>query len=474
MGSFVGNSRIFEADVENNISFGFKDNTNQAKLIFNIKDNNGNPQSSFITIIGDVSENRNGYLNIDTGLVIQDTDVKLELDLNDPAKIYNPSNGLTNVEAKNDGSIDFFTSFPSTSQGIPTASNNAVKIFNDGSRVKTFFNTDINKETGSNLRTKSDAFFEGDLNMTGGSDINLDTGDVNLTNGDLLVTNGALSVPTGPVFLGSDFEIDTSGDLTFGDNLITTDVSTGSIGFGSEPNPLYTVQIGGETNFSGNATFGGDVSVNQNNITIGTGNSGDVIDLGINFQYNDGSDTRYTGFYRDPASGNFIFYDNLLIKPSGNVDNMDSSFHKATIEVGKIVADTLEVGSIAPTTTTVDFNDPSGNINNNEKFVFVQNLNSSGTLQIKELFGLMMSDIGMERIFILKEKHPSATTSNGFIDIEVDPSIFQPPYVPPTTTPPTKYIVRMKNIGQSCRFMWSGTTWYIESSNCILFDDGVD
>jgi hypothetical protein len=124
------------------------------------------------------------------------------------------------------------------------------------------------------------------------------------------------------------------------------------------------VGISGDVSIAGDITFGGTgttlstttLSVNDPIIFVGTGNTTDLVDLGVVGEYKDGSTTKYTGIVRDASDGIVKFYKETTVAPSSGVVNFSGAGLAYTdIRVGAITSGAITASgalSAASFTTT--------------------------------------------------------------------------------------------------------------------------
>jgi len=122
------------------------------------------------------------------------------------------------------------------------------------------------------------------------------------------------------------------------------------------------VGIQGDVSIAGDITFGGTgttlstttLSVNDPIIFVGTGNTTDLVDLGVVGEYKDGSTTKYTGIVRDASDGVVKFYKETTVAPSSGVVNFSGAGLAYTdIRVGAITSGAITAsGAISGTSFT--------------------------------------------------------------------------------------------------------------------------
>jgi hypothetical protein len=113
------------------------------------------------------------------------------------------------------------------------------------------------------------------------------------------------------------------------------------------------VGIQGDVNIQGDITFGGTgttlttttLSVSDAQVTVGSGNTTDALDLGIVGNYGVSGTAKYTGIVRDATDGIYKFFKDTTVAPSNGVVNFSGSgLAYATIKVGG-----AEIGSVTNT-----------------------------------------------------------------------------------------------------------------------------
>lgn len=107
------------------------------------------------------------------------------------------------------------------------------------------------------------------------------------------------------------------------------------------------VGISGDVNIAGDIVFGGSgttlstttLSVNDPIVFIGSGNTTDLVDLGLVGEYKTGGTTKYTGIVRDASDGVVKFYKDTTVAPSAGVVNFSGAGLAYTdIRVGAITS----------------------------------------------------------------------------------------------------------------------------------------
>ena len=118
------------------------------------------------------------------------------------------------------------------------------------------------------------------------------------------------------------------------------------------------VGIQGDVNIQGDITFGGTgttlttttLSVSDAQVTVGSGNTTDALDLGIVGNYGVSGTAKYTGIVRDATDGVYKFFKDTTVAPaSGIVNFAGAGLAYADIKVGAIDATSLTVGDVSNT-----------------------------------------------------------------------------------------------------------------------------
>lgn len=159
-------------------------------------------------------------------------------------------------------------------------------------------------------------------------------------------STGALQV-TGGVGITQNMVV--GGAVSFVDTSSSTDTTTGALTVNGGVGVVENLNVGGDLNVAGDFTVAGQftttgsdsLAVNDPFIFLANANPGDNLDTGVIASYNDGSDQRYTGFFRDITDGKYKLFDNLLPQPTTTVDTGNVSFRLADIVVGNITATTI-------------------------------------------------------------------------------------------------------------------------------------
>jgi len=107
------------------------------------------------------------------------------------------------------------------------------------------------------------------------------------------------------------------------------------------------VGIQGDVNIQGDITFGGSgttlttttLSVSDPQVTVGSGNTTDAVDLGLVGTYGVTGTTKYTGLVRDASDGVYKFFKDTTVAPSsGTINFSGAGLAYADIKVGAIEA----------------------------------------------------------------------------------------------------------------------------------------
>jgi len=174
--------------------------------------------------------------------------------------------------------------------------------------------------------------------LTAGSNITLNYSDNNASAGTLTIAgtaNDDVSVTNLKSALNSDF----GGDFTIGNQSDDTLTVSGSLTVGAD------LIVSGDTVTVNTSTL----TVEDPLISLGKNNSADSVDLGFYGRYNDGSNIRYSGLFRDASDNDkwklFSSTGNSNAEPTSTV-NTTSGF-----SLGTLVASTFEGGLVGNATT---------------------------------------------------------------------------------------------------------------------------
>jgi hypothetical protein len=116
------------------------------------------------------------------------------------------------------------------------------------------------------------------------------------------------------------------------------------------------VGIQGDVNIQGDITFGGTgttlttttLSVSDAQVTVGSGNTTDALDLGIIGNYGVGGTAKYTGIVRDASDGVYKFFKDTTVAPSsGTVNFSGAGLAYAPIKIGALDATSATIGSVS-------------------------------------------------------------------------------------------------------------------------------
>ena len=144
-------------------------------------------------------------------------------------------------------------------------------------------------------------------------------------------TTGALTVLGG---IGATGNINTAGLVRITNVETSTSTSTGAVIVSGGQAIVGNLNVGGDITCVGDFTVNGtftttgtdSLSVADPFIFLANANPGDTYDTGVVSQYYDGSNTRYTGYFRDITVDKYKLFGNLLTEPTNTVDTTDPSF----------------------------------------------------------------------------------------------------------------------------------------------------
>lgn len=164
-------------------------------------------------------------------------------------------------------------------------------------------------------------------------------------------TTGAVRVSGGLGVTGKIF----TNDLNVAGVTGATSSSTGALVVGGGCGVAENLFVGGDMEVAGdfvvNGTFtttsSDSLAVNDPFIFVAANNAGDTVDQGLVGQYNDGSNTRHTGLFRDVTDAKWKLFDNLIPEPTTTVDTGDSTY-----AYSDLVLANLEVTSSTASTNT--------------------------------------------------------------------------------------------------------------------------
>ena len=154
---------------------------------------------------------------------------------------------------------------------------------------------------------------------------------------------GAIVTPGG---IGVGGNIHIGNQATVNGGVDSTSVSTGTLRVTGGAGITGNLNIGGDITCVGDFTVNGtftttgtdSLEVNDPFIFLANANPGDTYDSGVISEYFDGTNTRYTGYFRDITDNTFKFFGNLLPKPGTTVDTANTSYVAANVTVGNISA----------------------------------------------------------------------------------------------------------------------------------------
>ena len=159
-------------------------------------------------------------------------------------------------------------------------------------------------------------------------------------------TTGALRVQGGVGVTGAAF---LGGKLTVLDTTESTSsnvgavVISGGLGVAKDTYIAGQLQVAGDFTVAGQFTTTGSdsLAVNDPFVFLANANPGDNLDSGFVSSYYDGSNTRYTGLFRDITDSQYKLFSNLLVQPTTTVDTGNVSYTMANLIVGNIIADNV-------------------------------------------------------------------------------------------------------------------------------------
>jgi hypothetical protein len=170
--------------------------------------------------------------------------------------------------------------------------------------------------------------------------------DDGLGNGDLLIGTAATGVYNDVVLFSNGFDAGNERMRIIGDprvghaagveilaNTSSTNTTTGALRVSGGMGVIGDINVGGNVNIVGNITIGGvssatnvnQLSVNSAMISLGTTNSGDLIDLGFYGAFVS-SGTKYAGLVRDASDSIFKLFTAGTAAPTTTVDFTSVSY----------------------------------------------------------------------------------------------------------------------------------------------------
>jgi len=156
-------------------------------------------------------------------------------------------------------------------------------------------------------------------------------------------TTGALVVQGGAGIGGN---LNTSGNISTTSITESTSVYTGALKIGGGAGIVGNLNVGGDITCVGDFTVNGtftttgtdSLEVNDPFIFLANANPGDTYDSGVISQYFDGTNTRYTGYFRDITDNKYKLFGNLLPKPGTTVDTGNASFQLQDLVLANVSA----------------------------------------------------------------------------------------------------------------------------------------
>jgi hypothetical protein len=202
-------------------------------------------------------------------------------------------------------------------------------------------------------------------------------------------TTGALQVIGGAGITGN---INTSGRVVITDSTQSTSVSTGALLVSGGIATAGNMQVGGSITCVGNFTVNGtftttgtdSLDVTDPFIFLANANPGDTYDTGVVSQFYDGTNNRYTGYFRDITDNKYKLFGNLLTKPGTTVDTLDPSFRYQDL----ILANLSATGNVSGTFILGNGSQLTGilttvsNVTNGTSGVFVPALNGNVIINV--------------------------------------------------------------------------------------------
>ena len=250
-----------------------------------------------------------------------------------------------------------------------------------------------------------------------------------------------------------------------GTNHFTVD-STGNIDMGTSSS---TVTVRGDFVVQGTSTSidTSQLVVEDVNIKLAKDNSGDLVDIGVYGQYNDGTN-KFAGYYRDASDGVFKFFEEATTEPGATVTDAGTD---ADVQAGRFIS--TEYFQRSTTSSNFDF-DSSGAFSdaaNQKDVIFLANTDAGFALETKALDVLTAGDAGVIRNLVFIEKTASATAAQSNIDVTIPFASFQPPYRTDTVYTGGSWTLKFKFVGQSVSLLWTGTQYVICGSSNVVVDE---
>ena len=156
-------------------------------------------------------------------------------------------------------------------------------------------------------------------------------------------------------------------------NVISLD-SSGNVGIG-DITPEYKLDVNGAGRFTSDLTVDANLIVHGTTVTmntetiqvddplisLGANNSTDSVDLGFYSKYNDGTNNKWTGLFRDSTDGEYKLFKELQEQPTTTVNTIHSSYSLADFECASINL----TGSLTVDTNTLVVNSSNVGIGTN-------------------------------------------------------------------------------------------------------------
>jgi len=156
-------------------------------------------------------------------------------------------------------------------------------------------------------------------------------------------TTGALVVAGGVGITGN---VNATGLIVTTNTTESSSVYTGAMQIGGGAGIVGNLNIGGDITCVGDFTVNGtftttgtdSLEVNDPFIFLANANPGDTYDTGVVSQYFDGTNNRYTGYFRDITDNKYKLFGNLLPKPGTTVDTGNVSFQYQDLVLANVSA----------------------------------------------------------------------------------------------------------------------------------------
>ena len=159
-------------------------------------------------------------------------------------------------------------------------------------------------------------------------------------------STGAVRVVGG---MGVTQKLYVGGATNIVDTTQSTNSTSGALIVAGGAGIAKDVFIAGQLSVAGDFTVAGQftttgsdsLAVNDPFVFLANANPGDNLDSGFVSSYFDGSNTRYTGIFRDITDSKYKLFKNLLVQPTTTVDTGNVSFQYADFVVGNLTATTI-------------------------------------------------------------------------------------------------------------------------------------